>query len=777
MSAPDPDRLARLENRVAELEARLAALAPDGAPAGAAATASDVVATAAATAAPVPPVPAASSAWPVPPGPAAAPTSLWGQPARDAAAAKAAKAAAAKAATGAPVASRSFADLEEQLSGRVLAWVGGIALVLGAMFFLSLAFSRGWIGPEARVLIGLVAGAAALLAGAWLFERGDRTPAQVLTGVGVGTGSLALFAASRLYGFIPVEPALLGFLVLAVGTAAIALRGNSQAVAVFGIVATTAAPPILGASPTLVTVAFLGAAIVGTAVISFNRSWPWLALLAFMMSAPQAANWFSTESNTTLAIAGIGAFWTVNAFAAAGSALAGLRPTVHRANATLLVLNALVAIGAFHLVLPADPFARSTGVLILAGLHGALALPLLLGSPRRHPFGVLAAGLAAGTLAIGIATELGGIAQPIAHTALATAVAWVAIRFRDRSAAAWAAAIGSLAVLHLVAIDYPVWKIARVGSAGASFASPEWVAAIVIAAALALTGVVAWHSFTAAPLRSPRWTAELALVGGFLGSIAVVAYGAEFELRADLRIVTWAILAVASLALAALLRVDRQAWRLAGIEGAVLIAAGGLVTLALVAPPRRLLVDPNRAVDIIPLLNGASMALAALAVALAIAAWVVIRWSPTRPIGRSLPPAAAAAAAIDGSVIVYLASIAIVDAFQARIGPGVASEEIATQAQVALSIAWVLVGAGAFATGLVRGIGLARVFGLGLLAVATGKVFLFDLAALDVAYRVLSFLGLGGVLLASSFVAARFRSRTAPIAEPGPSAGSEPGEA
>jgi hypothetical protein len=37
-------------------------------------------------------------------------------------------------------------------------------------------------------------------------------------------------------------------------------------------------------------------------------------------------------------------------------------------------------------------------------------------------------------------------------------------------------------------------------------------------------------------------------------------------------------------------------------------------------------------------------------------------------------------------------------------------------------------------------------------------VFLFDLAALDVSYRVLSFLGLGGVLLASSFVSARFRS-------------------
>src|SRR6185503_13725077 len=77
---------------------------------------------------------------------------------------------------------RSFADLEEQLSSRLLAWVGGVALVLGAMFFLSLAFSRGWIGPEARVIIGLVAGAAAFAASVWLFERGNRTPPATCTG-------------------------------------------------------------------------------------------------------------------------------------------------------------------------------------------------------------------------------------------------------------------------------------------------------------------------------------------------------------------------------------------------------------------------------------------------------------------------------------------------------------------------------------------------------------------------------------------------------------------
>lgn len=742
MSASDPDRLTRLERRVDELETRLSAMAP-----GKAAAAPPVPATGAGS---------AVSNWPPPP--------LWGPPpARPAAPvpltalASSAPLPADAAAASAP--SRSFADLEEQLSSRLLAWVGGIALVVGAMFFLSLAFSRGWIGPEARILIGLVAGAAALVAGAWLFDRGDRTPATVLAGVGVGTSSLALFAASRLYAFIPIETALVGYLVLAVGTAAIALRGNSQAVAAFGLVATTAAPPILGASPNLVTVAYLGAAIIGTGLISFNRSWPWLALLAFFMSAPQAARWFMDEPDTRIAIGGVAAFWAINALAAAGGALAGIRATVHRAAGTLLALNALFAIWAIHVVV-AEPFARSVGLMVLADLHGALALPLLVRQPRRHPFGVLAAGLAVGTLGIGIAIELGGIAAPIAHTVLASVVAWVAIRFRDRVAAAWAAAVGSLAVLHFVFLDYPLHSIGRTSPEGWPFFSPEAIVAMVLATALLLTGVVARRSFKATPSTAPkpwRWTADLALAAGCLGEVAVFAYAAEFELRADLRIVAWAILAVASFGVAAVVRRDRLAWLAAAVQGGTLIAIGALVALIGVAPLGRLLVDPDRGGAVVPLLNLESLALASLAGALAVAGWVVMRWSPALPFGGGNRSWALGAGAAAGATVVYLASIAIVDVFQVRVELGAASTEIATQAQVALSIAWVLVGAAAFSLGLVRQFGLARGFGLALLAIATAKVFVFDLAALDVAYRVLSFIGLGGVLLASSFLAAHFR--------------------
>jgi uncharacterized membrane protein len=121
---------------------------------------------------------------------------------------------------------------------------------------------------------------------------------------------------------------------------------------------------------------------------------------------------------------------------------------------------------------------------------------------------------------------------------------------------------------------------------------------------------------------------------------------------------------------------------------------------------------------------------------------------------------------LGASFVLYLASVALVDLFQVTVTDGSDVREIATQAQVALSIAWVLAGAALFAIGLWRRIATVRRLGLALLTLATVKVFVVDLSAVDVAYRVLSFLGIGLVLLASSFLASRFRDRAVGATDP-----------
>ena len=47
-------------------------------------------------------------------------------------------------------AERERARVEDLLGGRVLGWVGGLAVLVGLVFLLVIAESRGWIGEEAR---------------------------------------------------------------------------------------------------------------------------------------------------------------------------------------------------------------------------------------------------------------------------------------------------------------------------------------------------------------------------------------------------------------------------------------------------------------------------------------------------------------------------------------------------------------------------------------------------------------------------------------------------
>jgi uncharacterized membrane protein len=55
----------------------------------------------------------------------------------------------------------------------------------------------------------------------------------------------------------------------------------------------------------------------------------------------------------------------------------------------------------------------------------------------------------------------------------------------------------------------------------------------------------------------------------------------------------------------------------------------------------------------------------------------------------------------------------------------------------------------------------ARISGLALLTLVTAKVFVIDLAALDVAYRVLSFVALGVLLLGAAYLYRRLEGANA----------------
>ena len=350
-----------------------------------------------------------------------------------------------------PGPSFSLADLETRLTGRALAWVGGLALILGAIFFLSLAFSRGWIGPEARVIIGLAAGALSLGIGAVFMDRGNRLLGHVLTPVGLAVISISLVGATRLFGLIPVELGLILALASSIAAAAIAIRANSPIVAAFGLIAVLAAPPLLGAPPDFVTLAFVAVVLIGTTAVALWRSWPWLPTVAFLLAAPQVAVWINDSPEPLIGITAIALFWLVNLIAAAGEEVRRHRDDLSASSATLMLANAAFLLWAGFTLLDGDlVMYRGLFLVVISLAHLAVGLAFVRRDGDADLFGLLTIGTGLAAIAMAAPVQFGAPAIPIAWTAEAAALAWVAARRGHPYSALVAGVLFGLAGAYLV---------------------------------------------------------------------------------------------------------------------------------------------------------------------------------------------------------------------------------------------------------------------------------------------------------------------------------------
>ena len=493
---------------------------------------------------PTPPVPTPPPAAPTVATPAVVTPAAWGQPA--AAATTQAPVAPAPPVPPAPpsfievrvqqLRSASTAELEQLVAGRLLPIIGGVALVVAAILFLGLAFSRGWIGEEGRVLIGLAAGTATYVLGAALLFRSQAVIGHVLVGVGLGVISLALFAATQLYGLAPPELGILAALIADLSAAALAIRVRSQVLAGLGLVTVLVAPPLTGAEPSLMTVLFLGVALVATTVIAIYQSWRWLPSLAFVLTAPQLAVYAAGVPDPIQAVPVLLGFGALNAVAAAGEEWRVLRRALSPSSAVLLVASAGFVVWALIVVL-ADAASAFEGVAVLVVGLGYLALggSFLYRGGDRHPFGLLAlgTGITAATLAVPL--HFHGSPVPMIWAAEALALTWIYVNRSHPLSGLGALILGLLATGHLMAIEYPPSFMATAGGGGFPFADPAglalgWTLAVGVAA-IAIVQTNIERSYVAAVLLGlVVWALPHELVGVTLiwawGLVAVVAAAA-----------------------------------------------------------------------------------------------------------------------------------------------------------------------------------------------------------------------------------------------------------
>lgn len=126
---------------------------------------------------------------------------------------------------------RTNTEWESLIGGRLFNRIGAAAIVIGIGFFLKYAFDNDIISEPLRVLIGVFLGAA-FMVGAEQMQR-KKLPifAQGLTGAGIGTLYLSVYAAYNFYHLMPIMQAFAGMIGVTVIGFVLALRYNALPIA------------------------------------------------------------------------------------------------------------------------------------------------------------------------------------------------------------------------------------------------------------------------------------------------------------------------------------------------------------------------------------------------------------------------------------------------------------------------------------------------------------------------------------------------------------------
>ena len=188
-----------------------------------------------------------------------------------------------------PLASpRPSLGLEQRIGARWATWVGIVVILVAAALFLKWAFDNEYLGPAARVGVGVVGGLLMLLAGLLLHRRQD-VPylSEGLAGGGLGCLYLSLFAAHALYGLIGPATAFSSmFAVTLLGTLVAVLSGRLST-AVLAVLGGLLTPVLLRVerSDERNLLAYLLVLDVLVLLVARFRTWPALTQLAWGGSA------------------------------------------------------------------------------------------------------------------------------------------------------------------------------------------------------------------------------------------------------------------------------------------------------------------------------------------------------------------------------------------------------------------------------------------------------------------------------------------------------------
>jgi uncharacterized membrane protein len=210
---------------------------------------------------------------------------------------------------------RSF-DWESLVGVKLFSWIGGIAFVLAAVFFLKYTVEHGWLSPTIRAILGLTTGIVILVVCELRVARNYAVTANAMHGAGIAILYSTLFATYALWHLMPGGVVFALMLVVTAVAVMLSIRRDSVFIALLGLMGGFATPALLstGENRPIGLFSYLLLLNVGLAWVAFRKGWPALTLGSLLFTVAYQWGWtakFLTASQLPLAATIFGVFAVV----------------------------------------------------------------------------------------------------------------------------------------------------------------------------------------------------------------------------------------------------------------------------------------------------------------------------------------------------------------------------------------------------------------------------------------------------------------------------------
>jgi uncharacterized membrane protein len=668
---------------------------------------------------------------------------------------------------------RSRAEWEALIGGKFLNRIGALALFIGMAFFFKYAFDRNWISEWMRVSIGFASGIVLLAGGARFHRKGLAIFAQGLVGAGVSILYLSVYAAFNFYHIVS-QPVAFGLMAVVTAlTFTQAFFYDALAVSLLGWLGGFLTPFLLstGEAQPVGLFSYIAMLDLGLiAVLMIRGKWSILAPLSLVATYFIYYLWYVSSAgmaDDVAAVVFLTVFWILFHVWDLTSTLRQHEPSTVLRDVTAIAHTILFYPGLYTVVDRYFPSWLVPGTLLFAALYGASALFVQRSAGRLSFATARYAITGIVLLVIGTEIQFGDFVVIVGYTLEAIAVFWLGRTLTLKPLTVAGVSILLWAGLVTIATEHSfVWRdpesfVLLWNIRSLAYASVACGAIVMLLFVRRDTGSI-----------TPAVRNLLHLVWIFFLFLLVaietadyhrfLAFNADGPAKTYLSFQNILLIGAFWLAFGTLLFTSGQKSKPVNVT----TSAGFCLTVlgTIIVGLRGLVFEPVTMLT--PVLNIRTLV---LLIAVGLLAWCLVRlqtgstqdgwkgaaeWGIRPVMWFHVMIVVVTLVLISGEIRDYYERAIALQGDEAFS----VTNDLENLKQMFLSAGWLVYSIALMVLGLVRRLRSLRIIAIILFGVAILKIFFYDLSFLETLYRIVSFIGLGIILLTVSFLYQRYRA-------------------